>query len=476
MELFSTIVRKILYPRNTIAELRANYLGSQPQCATIFYECIKKDEKIIIYKNPKYNDHVFYLGNTILFYPEESMKLHCQKLTIYDSVFVKYRFLEKYTGTFMQKVNVDFLDFFKDVQKHYMAFAKLANIWRHKKCVVQIDHDLYMNNLNKNGRNVFSLLQQDKIYLFTSANLVSIICSALSNASDFFANPLAIKNPYNNVPLTKSDLYNIYFFLKQTPIIMPILFHNFFVVDFDLKKFVEENENIIKHIAIHSYVRNASSSILYYSAIKMLKKYQKNIVIHTDFPKDLLINILRPYLFLYYIIKYSSEEHRVYDALKNIKYKLNKLYVYNPRFGRKIVKLKRVGFSKKMTKTIMFHSEHPIFDNVLPSIQAYQTTHLEIIHTDTEIPTHQTYYESPQINTNHRYFVVDPPVPSFSMYNTLTITSQYGYYHYESEDNAEEYNSEYENSESDNEREYQDEDDETVIESEHSDYEEGEGE
>jgi hypothetical protein len=428
MEIFNTILRKILYPRNTNEELHGAYGPIPKPYVGLFTAATKYNDAVIICKNPKYKDFLFYLANSVLFYNAPSTTVSITEKTIYDTVSAKYDFLKKNIHTFMEIVNNDFIDLFRDVQKHYIAFAKFANIWRHKCSPVQIDHDLYMTPLNRTNRNVYSLLQQGKIYLFTAPNLVDIICTALSNAPNFFVEPLVIKNPYNNVPLNKSDLYNVYFFLKQSPIIMPVLFHNYFLVDFDLRKFRDENENVIKHISFKSYVRNASATSLHLSVVQMLKRYKKEIVIHKDFPKETLINILRPYLLLYYIVEYSSEEYRIGDAEYLLKYKLKRLYEHNPAFGRKIVKLKRVGpFSKKMTKVIEFCSKHPDFDEPI-DMATYQKTHLEII--DTNYASSEESEEEGEedrddndTEENDLPFVIISPHPSFAIQTSLTVLS-----------------------------------------------------
>jgi len=383
---------------------------------------MKYNDAIIIYKNPKYKDFLFYIANGVLFYNNTSPNATGQ--TIYDVVSIKYKFLKKNIHTFMEIINDDFIDLFRDVQKHYAAFAKFANIWRHKHSSVQIDHDLYMTPIVRTNRNVFSLLQQGKIYLFTGPNLVNIICTALSNAPNFFVEPLVIKNSYNNIPFTKSDLYNVYFFLKQSPIIMPVLFHNYFIVDFDLRKFRDENENIIKNIAFKSYVRNTSADTLYTSAVQMLKKYQKNLVIHKDFPKEQIIDILRPYLLLYYIIEYSSEEYKITDAEEILKYKLKRLYQHNSAFGRKIIKLKRVGFSKRMIRITEFNSYHPHFDEPI-DIETYQKTHLEIVdakYSNSEDVAEEYGEEADEDEDETNLpFVIVSPHPAFTIQSTLTV-------------------------------------------------------
>jgi hypothetical protein len=159
----------------------------------------------------------------------------------------------------------------------------------------------------------------------------------------------------------------------------------------------------------------------------MLKKYQKKILIHRDFSKETAIQILRPYLLLYYIVEYSSEEYRKQDAVDELKYKLNRLYNYNPFFGRKIVKLKRVGYCKKLIKVIEFSTNHPYFDEPI-DIPTYQRTHLEMI------DANYLYNEEPY-NANYEYrdeedieetepespFIIMSSHPSFAIQNTLTV-------------------------------------------------------
>uniref|UniRef100_A0A6C0JX96 Uncharacterized protein n=1 Tax=viral metagenome TaxID=1070528 RepID=A0A6C0JX96_9ZZZZ len=436
MELFNTILRKILYPKNTTEELYNTYAPKPKPYIGIFTTKLQYNDTILIYKNPKYKDFLFYLANAQLFYNTSSNQNNSEQ-NIYTIVSAKYNFLKKNIHTFMENINNDFIDLFRDAQKHYIAFAKFANIWKYKRFPVQIDHDLYMTPLVRTNRSVFSLLQQGKIYLFTAPNLVNIACASLSNAPNFFPDPLVIKNPYNNIALSKSDLYNIYFFLKQSPIIMPTLFHNYFLLDFDLRKFSDENENVIKNVAFKSYIRNASAPSLYYPAIQMLKKYCNAIVIDKEFPKETLINILRPYLLLYYIIQYSSEEYRICDAEEHLKHKLKRLYDYNPAFGRKMIKINRVGFSKKIVKTTEFNNKHPYFDYPI-DMQTYQKTHLEMVDTifmnnsesnnneedsDDEEPAEEDDVngENHHTNENDLPFVIISPHPSFSIQSTLTV-------------------------------------------------------
>jgi hypothetical protein len=356
---------------------------------------------------------------------------HLEKSTpdIYDIVSKKYQFLKKYLNNQFKNIDSEVIDIFRIVQKHYNAFARFAHIWRYKMSKIQIDHDLYMTPLSRNSVNVFSLLQQGNIYLFTASNLVSSINASLMNASNFFVEPLVLKNPYTNVPFKKSNLYNIYFFLKQSPIIMPILFHSYFLTDFNLRLFRDENENMIRTMYIRSVIRNSTPDTIHVIIERMLKKYQPKIIIDKDFPKDILANIMKPYVELYYIIKYSTEEYRVIDAKENLLYKLTRLYKYNPAFGRKIVRLKREGFSKTMKKHIIFNDNHIQFDEPTDT-EMYKKSHLELIeanyvlHSDdnTESEIDHSANESENISEDtpqYGNYIIISPNPTFYMTDNL---------------------------------------------------------
>ena len=435
METFKTILCKTLYPKNTKEELESVFIPKQKPFAELFTSQNNTNKGVVIYQNPIYKGFLFHISNLLLFYNDLSS--NNTENNIYDIVGVKYAFFKKHVTMITTKINEDFIDLFRDVQKHYRAFALFANIWKYKKSKIQIEHDLYLTQLNRNNRNVFSLLQQGKIYLFTASNLVNSITTSLSNAPNFFAEPLVLKNPYNNVPFSKSDLYNIYFFLKQSTILMPTLFHNYFLVDFDLRRFIDENENIIKCIAFKSYIKNGTTEMLYNDIITMLNKYQKNICIDKSFPKETIIDIMRPYLFLYYTVNYSAEEYRIIDAETHLRYKLKRLYSYNPCFGRKLVRLKQVMFSTKMTKYVEFSDKHPDFDEPM-DIKTYQKTHLEIINTkyssihEEESDTSDTSENTNDENTDNEYtvngyqFVIISQQPSLTMFdNTMDITNNY---------------------------------------------------
>jgi hypothetical protein len=446
VSLFNTLLCKILYPNNTEKEMNDIF----KPCKPIDFCSNPQDKSNSIYKNPKYTNIIFIIVNNFLFYNNHMTDSHKNTdlsksifgkshdnndinessnipQNIYSVVSRKYQFLKKNLDNKFKNIDTEIIDIFRSAQKYYNAFSRFAYIWKHKKSTIQIDHDLYMTPLDRNNRNVFSLLQQGKIYLFTASNLVSSINASLMNAPNFFVEPLVLKNPYTNVPFSKSSLYNIYFFLKQSPILMPTLFHHYFLADFNLRVFRDENENMIRNMYIKSSIRNSTPDILYPNIIRMLHKYQPKIIIDKDFPKDILANVMIPYLELYYIIRYSTEEYRVNNAKLKLLYKLNRLYKYNQAFGRKIIKVKREGLSTKMNKTITYNDNYISFDEIVDN-KVYQESHIELIEEnytiendidDSEGHTQEDDTESTSDEIIHTQYVIISANPPFHIAENL---------------------------------------------------------
>ena len=255
---------------------------------------------------------------------------------------------------------------FSLAQKHYFAFLKLSNIYKLKKSQIVVNTDLMLNVIESNGRNTFVIVENNKKYLFTLNELISIIENAIGNSPHFFSQPLWPLNPYTNQKLRMSTLYNIYFKMKQSGRVISLIFHYLFLEHFNLVSFSEKHESYIRDIAIHRHVFNSPYSSLYDDIIGMLYNnvYAKVLPIHEDFPKETLVQIFRPFLYYYYSISYGENDYaKKYKYRMILNKKLQKFCEFNSMFGRKIIKLtKKFG---KVTKTeVAFNTDHVSFYNI----------------------------------------------------------------------------------------------------------------
>lgn len=234
------------------------------------------------------------------------------------------------------------LDIFSRAQKHYYAFSRLCHIYRLKKNPYVVTDDLMMNPIQPNDKLTFVLVEKKSNFLFNINELVNIIETAIGNSPNFFSDPLSPCNPYNNQEFTNATLYNIYFKMKQIGRVIPLLFHCFFLENFNKDNFAEEHEPIIREYAIKKYIFNSPHTVLYNSVISMLRHnpYTRKLTIHKNFPKDLLVDIFRPFLFHDYIANYYIKgTSKVYNSKYILGVKLKKFYEFNPAFGRETIKI-----------------------------------------------------------------------------------------------------------------------------------------
>jgi hypothetical protein len=268
-----------------------------------------------------------------------------------------------------------FIDAFYKAQRSYYMLNRLVRNYKWRKTSFAIQTDIYLNPICENARNVITILQNGKKYLFTIMDLKHIIETALINSPYFFSEPLPSKNPYNNLPFEKSDLYNIYFFIKKSDYVMSSLIHQYFLSNFHLKKFRIHNEVLIRNSYIESYIKNSDENVLYKLSLRVFKesKFHRMISIHKDFPKDKLVSIMRPYVRLYLYKEYSIDISYRYKCSRELDIRLSQFVKFNNRFGQTVV------ISENNKKLIISHNDKHIPFQKTNYFNSYENTHLEIV-------------------------------------------------------------------------------------------------
>jgi len=263
-----------------------------------------------------------------------------------------------------EEIREEILDTYCIIQKVYHGFARLAHNYKYKKAKILIETDLIMNPIKENSKNVFCLYQNNYKYLFNIQELIKIINNSIANSNHFFKNPIPIKNPYNNLIFNKSTLYNIYFFVKTNTLLNPEIFYYFFKTNFNLNKFVKEYQHLLRDFSIKTYLNNSNKEILYDDISNMLDeynytsvKYEKQIIVHHEFPIDKLIEIMKPYLKLYLLSHYSLIYVIREKSKKELIKQLTAFKKFNPLFGRRSIKIKRNGLSE-----VSFNMNHDQFN------------------------------------------------------------------------------------------------------------------
>ena len=243
------------------------------------------------------------------------------------------------------------IEFYK-AQKIYSAFRELAKLYKFKyRHKFEIDMDLCFNKYsNLNSSILINLLENNIIYKFRLSDLVNIINNALLNAPDFFAEPYNIRNPYTNLPFSIANLYNIYFKIKKSNLIMPIIFNLYFLANFNLDKFKNENECFIRDKCIDRFVKSDSINEQHEYIMKMFYSYHNFIyfTLHPLFPKKTIVTIFKNYLKSYLLYEYSLNPYIRETSKIHLEYKLALFSQLNPDFGKKIWIKKRKNDQTKL--------------------------------------------------------------------------------------------------------------------------------
>ena len=254
-------------------------------------------------------------------------------------------------------------------QRHYFALCRLAFIFKFKRAPLIIATDLYLSKIDDVNRNVITIFQNKQRYLFTITDLNKIIETALCNSPYFISEPLPSKNPYNNMPFSKSDLYNIYFQIRERLIKTPALLYQFFLSNFNLSKFQQNNRCLIREKYIDQFLANEDKETLV-SYIYSTLSYNNNIIIDNNFPDDVLVRVFKPYLRLYLNMSYSLDNSVKRIARCTLINKLKQFNLFNPKFGRKIVTI------VKNKKRISYNDNHMPFEPTKSRDNDFLKSHL----------------------------------------------------------------------------------------------------
>jgi len=285
-----------------------------------------------------------------------------------EFIYKKFNELKKLiVNPFMSEtMSEELMKDFYGFQRTYNGFAKLAHIYKFKKAKVQINTDLCMNDLNPKKSNVFVLFQNNLKYYFSARDLINMINSNLSHCIGFAPDMIVSKNPYNNVILSETCLYNIYFFLRWNAYIIPELFHGFFLSSFNATTFHYNYEFNIINEHIKNFIYNSHHDTLYPIFMEMWESHYRitrKILIDVEFPRDKLMNIMKPYLHLYYTSLYATNgTYKQCNAEYTLRRKLMRFRNFNPLFGRKYIRFTKDIFGKRHRR-VEFDLKHINFYN-----------------------------------------------------------------------------------------------------------------
>lgn len=310
---------------------------------TIMHKDVHTDHIIV---NKGFNEMEYNFSPSLNGIEHGMLYTYINSVTMCESkrkyLYIKYnRIIENLDNNHVtNETKTIFLNMISQSQRAYYGFIRFANLYKNKGRRFIVTTSLCGDDLDEKSSSVISLHHEGNKYLFSIYELKNMLVKNLSNSSDFFPEPLPTKNPYNNIELLPSDIYNIYFHMVWKHMIIPPIITGYYKAELDLLDFEFENEAIIREVSIKNRLNGSYISELYPDVTEMLEYYSdtrfKELYIDSAFPRNKLIYIMKPYLGLFYNYKYSylrSKRDRSNNILGD---KLKAFINFNPDFGKKI--------------------------------------------------------------------------------------------------------------------------------------------
>jgi hypothetical protein len=248
----------------------------------------------------------FGIKHTAFFYCTHSEKLVKLKQFLsntYVSENAKDEFLEKY-ARFQRTIN---------------GFKKLVRRWRLSRKYV-----VYPNTTDLKGVElseykphlVINLVENGTIYGFYILDLLKMWNIALKQRMYVIETPHSLRNPYTNLPFTKTNLYNIYFKAHFSGIKKPMTVEMCFQCRFSMPLLMATYGAQLREMAIVEYSETEDIS-LYHELMGIQADYGSLLPMlstnteYTDDIKMFQIKKYKPLIQAFCFMSYSTNNHLV---------------------------------------------------------------------------------------------------------------------------------------------------------------------
>ncbi len=228
------------------------------------------------------------------------------KFEIFKDNILEEEFLTKHDKEIL-------LDLYISVVKLMSKLKSVVRIYKYNKAVkYDIDTDLHLNPLDNLPENQkITILENKTLYNFKLRDLLSCWKIALLNSQGLFSKPIAVKNPYTNIPIKTHNLYNIYFKCLNMYVNLPLCITNFFKCNMNLNKFQLYYFTTLKEVAVINFMNTNNYYEMFEQILNLLHDYRKEVdyLTFTNYcpPSTRIkaVKIFKPLLINYLLSKYS---------------------------------------------------------------------------------------------------------------------------------------------------------------------------
>ena len=194
----------------------------------------------------------------------------------YSNIEYKYKnILKLINSTIITKEKRDeYINFIANYNKHVNCFINIQRKWKYSKCKKydnEYDMTLTVPLSSYKDSELFSFVQNNTIYTFTVSDILKVIQTSLLNSEYCTEKPKKPKNPYNNLIISRTILFNLYIHCKIHNIIIPYFVNEFYKCGFWLRSFACRNNFKLSENAIKNHIYYSSTDELYEEIFNMFE-------------------------------------------------------------------------------------------------------------------------------------------------------------------------------------------------------------
>ena len=226
-----------------------------------------------------------------------------------------------------------------------------VRIYKNKKArLYDCNTDLYLNDLDDfDDKYKIIILENKTKYKFRLSNIINYWNESLTHNDALFSKPIALTNPHTNLPISKHNLYNIYFKLLNTGFNIPIFINAFFQCDMNLKVFSYKYYTMLKDKTIDNFIKQTNNIYDKWDQIlNMLHEYRK-VINYLTFSNFIsystkisicknLNNPLNDYLKYKFSCNPITKKNSNISAKKSLKKYLNKYPNFGLNLGEDVIR------------------------------------------------------------------------------------------------------------------------------------------
>jgi len=238
-----------------------------------------------------------------------------------------------------------FQTIYYNIHRVHAAFKKIGIIFQFNKSTVYNTHTLMTELIPEEitsmatSKNTHIVIYENKMrYIFSMYEIIHHINSCLSHHDHYFVESKKITNPYTNLPLHFSSIYNIYFKMLKHLSSIPILFHLFYKSNCCINTFKLVYISDIRDYIIFQKCSTFTNKELCKTAEYMLEDHT-DYELHDDLDRSVLI-YFKHLVYCYMYTKYGLNVDKKQHMSRIMKSQLRKFEKKNPCFGRKVYKSK----------------------------------------------------------------------------------------------------------------------------------------